>query len=330
MRMQRHWRTAGVTSLLLAACYSPHAPTGVPCAPGAAARCPTGQVCEQRDGLDVCVGVGEAVGDAGADGDPRLDSDVGGDAATDDPDGDGVTTAADNCPAQANPAQYDEDGDALGDECDPCPLLRPAGDVQSDLDGDGVGDACDPHPGAVGDRLVLFESFHAGVPAGWTPVGPWTGGPGAVSTISSGGDALLYPPAPVAATDRFTLQARVVPGQAFGGDPRGIGPAGPVLPDSSDGVACELVDSGGLPELALVDLSRASFIASVPYAFQPGQAYNLTLVRSSAQFMCSVEGPAGARSVMRSSFPSSPAALIGLSASSFGGQFAWLQYITSP
>lgn len=329
MRTHGHWRTAGVASLLLAACYSPNAPTGVPCAPGAAASCPTGQVCEQRDGLGVCVQPGDAVADAGIDGDPRLDADVGADAPPDDPDGDGVATAVDNCPGRANPAQYDEDGDAIGDECDPCPLLRPLGDVQSDLDGDGVGDACDPNPGTAGDRLVLFDSFHAGVPAGWTPVGPWSGSPGAVTAIPSSADALLSPPAPAAAAERFTLTTRVVPGMAFGAEPRGIGLAGPVLPDSSDGVACELVNSAGLTELALVDFSGPSFIDSRPYDFQPGTEYTVTLTRNGSQFTCAVEGPAGMRT-LRSSFPSSPAMLIGLGASRFGGHFQWLQYITSP
>ncbi|MCU0224991.1 MAG: FG-GAP-like repeat-containing protein [Acidobacteria bacterium] len=47
-----------------------------------------------------------------------------------DPDGDNVPTERDNCPADANPAQEDADGDGRGDACDVC----------TDTDGDGYGD----------------------------------------------------------------------------------------------------------------------------------------------------------------------------------------------
>jgi cytosine/adenosine deaminase-related metal-dependent hydrolase len=93
-----------------------------------------------------------------------------------DPDGDGVATATDNCPATFNPirpmdhgAQADADGDGMGDGCDPtpigddldgdgrsndvdvCPL---ASDDGVDMDSDGKGDACDacattPNPDTV-------------------------------------------------------------------------------------------------------------------------------------------------------------------------------------
>jgi hypothetical protein len=62
-----------------------------------------------------------------------------------DPDGDGVPTPIDNCPAAANPDQSDVDSDGLGDDCDNCPLV--ANPSQADADGDGIGDFCD----CVGD-----------------------------------------------------------------------------------------------------------------------------------------------------------------------------------
>ena len=75
--------------------------------------------------------------------------DLGGDL-----DGDGVLDGVDNCPLTPNTDQANNDGDALGDACDPdddndgvldgpdnCPLV--ANSDQTDTDGDGQGDACD-------------------------------------------------------------------------------------------------------------------------------------------------------------------------------------------
>ena len=61
------------------------------------------------------------------------------DAATLDPDEDGVLGSADNCPNDANADQADGDEDGIGDVCDPC-------DDNVDADEDGTGDACDNCP----------------------------------------------------------------------------------------------------------------------------------------------------------------------------------------
>ena len=82
----------------------------------------------------------------------------------DDNDGDLICVPIDNCPDIYNPGQDDEDGDEIGDVCDPCPgdsindpdedglcanvdncpfIYNPS---QNDNDSDGVGDVCDNCP----------------------------------------------------------------------------------------------------------------------------------------------------------------------------------------
>ncbi|PKK82738.1 MAG: hypothetical protein CVT49_12100 [candidate division Zixibacteria bacterium HGW-Zixibacteria-1] len=58
-----------------------------------------------------------------------------------DPDGDGIGFACDNCPDNTNSSQSDVDEDGFGDVCDNCAnVYNPD---QADLDNDGTGDACD-------------------------------------------------------------------------------------------------------------------------------------------------------------------------------------------
>src|SRR5262249_36474649 len=71
------------------------------------------------------------------------------DAAPGDPDGDGISGCADNCPDVANPDQLDQDADGEGDACDPCPTCPGS---NTDSDGDGQCDACDICPTDGEDR----------------------------------------------------------------------------------------------------------------------------------------------------------------------------------
>ena len=63
------------------------------------------------------------------------------DAAQRDDDGDGIGNACDPCPADQD---NDLDEDGICGDVDNCPGV--ANTDQRDSDGDGLGDACDPSP----------------------------------------------------------------------------------------------------------------------------------------------------------------------------------------
>jgi hypothetical protein len=65
---------------------------------------------------------------------------------SDDHDGDAVPNGVDNCPLDANPAQFDTDGDGEGDACDPCPLdaTNTCGPCAAEVCNDGIDNDCNP------------------------------------------------------------------------------------------------------------------------------------------------------------------------------------------
>ncbi|MGE5183643.1 MAG: hypothetical protein ACM31C_16340 [Acidobacteriota bacterium] len=110
--------------------------------------------------------------------------------AAGDLDGDGIPNDKDFCEHVAGGAT-DEDGDGIGDICDPCPIAPPP--ATPDPDGDAVDRPCDPDPHTAGDQILLFEGFASGIPSTWTPTtaGAWTAGTGEVKVVAGATSELL-------------------------------------------------------------------------------------------------------------------------------------------
>jgi hypothetical protein len=256
--------------LVVAACYSPsYRDCDVTCASGA---CPSGFVCAE--------GICRVEGFSGACG----AKDDGGISA-DDVDGDGVTNDRDNCPDQANANQANEDMDAFGDVCDPCPILGDAA-ADHDSDGDGVGDGCDPSPDTPGDSIALFEGFaDSALPAGAEAVPPtdWAFVDGSAIGTSTG-----FNPAVLAwtvASEHQTIRAKLTITRLDGGSLRGAGVATPVDASTNNGIMCWIFDSMYQVTTPLTVTNPYATVQTSP--IDVGKQYEFTLSRSGADMECS-------------------------------------------
>jgi hypothetical protein len=299
-----------VIVLAAAGCYTPFPPGNVPCDPAAPA-CPLGQSCVPAGGGFACADIA-----------PGTDGPI----APGDRDGDGIPDLADNCADTPNPNQADEDRDARGDACDNCPpYWNPD---QSDLDGDGVGDDCDPYPVIPGDRIVLFEGFAGGIPAGWTTKGSWIAGVGAVFVQAAGADpAMLVVPHP--STPHQSLVTAVVVASANATE-AAAGVADRVPADGSAGILCG-GGRDGSEILALFDVRPKGIFTSRPFEFRLGSAYELWMFREGSYHECFAETPSGGEAAVEAvASPQGAGPLVGLMAYRASVTFPWIMIIASP
>jgi hypothetical protein len=241
-----------------------------------------------------------------------------------DGDGDSILDAVDNCPATPNPMQFNEDLDRFGDVCDPCPA--DGDDNPPDADGDGVGDACDPRPTTAGDRIVIFEGFHAGMPSGWDVAGAWT-----ITNDAAGVDAPMATVAwlttPFAASAAETVTASVAVGTAPHTGTTGVTNMHQAGADS--GTYCSLYVYNGFvpsPGLALA-LFDASNYAVTAYEMTVGSTYRISLRRENNSYACAATTTGANASTSRNFNLSAVGA--GLRVAGAAARFHWLMIVTN-
>ena len=263
--------------LALVGCYAPTINTGAPC--DVDSQCPGGQACV----------AGRCGGSEGNDIDAPM-SPIDGPIAINDPDGDGVATAIDNCPQIANADQGNEDMDKFGDACDPCPIE--ANDTPSDPDADGVADGCDPHPNVAGDKLVVFDGFHGTTaPKDWQAIGQVTFGNDEVTltTVANNHAAIVPPAGPFT---NGTLTVSIIVDAQVGMFDSATSITMPYDPANDQGVFCELyapnAGSANGRYISLWDSPATMERGMDPFAWTTAAKYRVSLARTGNNYACRV------------------------------------------
>jgi hypothetical protein len=244
-----------------------------------------------------------------------------------DRDHDGIVDSLDNCADVANQIQADEDGDGLGDVCDPCPPFVD----NEDSDGDGLGDACDPNPTVAGDTLLVFEGFQETLSASWTVSGTFTvaGGDGVLSAADAA-TSLLTMPSPVGARVEIRAAFVIHTITATGLNLGAIGIIDRLQPSTDKSVTCQLAGlaAGTQESLRIFDTSASANVATESYGFAPGDAKELRFHRDGTAYACSVVSPAAHVNGTATFAPASPQ--IGMRVHGAVARWHWVMLVTSP
>jgi len=257
--------------------------------------------------------------DAMIDGNPMLDSD-----------GDGIKDNVDNCRLKANPNQENEDGDAFGDVCDPCPPNQ----NNTDSDGDGVGDLCDPEPNMMGNTITLFDGFNYASPpmnVVLFPSASWTFPLGQVRLANLGGNlraGYLFPQQGGGQNAVDAVYTSYTISQLSTGIPAGVGVVQRFDASQQNGVAC-LIGRGvtGLPSIRILATNDEPNARESTAPFQSGQAVEMIFTRRNGQAydctdLTSASAVAGPQQF------SVPTASIGLYSQGTQADFNWIMVVS--
>jgi hypothetical protein len=244
-------------------------------------------------------------------------------------DGDGLPNKSDFCNQQAGGA-FDEDGDGLGDECDPCPISPPP--KIAETDGDGVDSPCDPDPTLPGNKITLFEGFNSTLPAAWRKEGgTWEarGGEAVFTSTDPNAIAILTATLPISSrhlavqtsyrVDRVDTAATQNLAGVVSIDRR---PAGVTT------VSCSGSRIGGMDSLD-VDSGIANATKPFTSLFDPAGLYRLAQLIENATGACAMSAPMQDGAVSAATSGELPTEA-GLAARAVNARFQYLLFVQRP